>query len=52
MAHGHQQFAGGPILKAGRTDLDTFSRSTGRLAIGVFEDDRPGGPVELLWATG
>jgi hypothetical protein len=43
---------GGLLLKAHRTNLDSFAWKTGRLAIGVFDDDRAGGPVEILWAEG
>jgi serine/threonine protein phosphatase 1 len=52
VVHGHHQHASGPILKKNRTNLDTFSWYTGRLVIGVFEDDTPGGPVEILEANG
>lgn len=51
VVHGHHQFAEGPILKEGRSDLDTFAWLTGRAAIGVFIDE-PGGPSEILWAEG
>lgn len=51
VVHGHHQFEDGPILTVGRTNLDTFAWSTGRLAIGVFDDDIPGGPDEILWAV-
>lgn len=51
VVHGHEQWAHGPILKEGRTDLDTFAWYTGRLAIGVF-DDTQGKPTEILWAEG
>ena len=52
VVHGHHQFAEGPILKTGRTDLDTFAWYTGRLVIGVFDDDMPGGPIDLLEVKG
>lgn len=48
VVHGHHQFAHGPIMTAGRTDLDTFAWATGRLVVGVFDDDAPGGPVDLI----
>lgn len=38
VVHGHHQFADGPHVWAGRTDLDTFAYKTGRLVIGVFDD--------------
>lgn len=52
VVHGHEQFADGPILLEGRSDLDTLAWYTGRLAVGVFDDAKPGGPAEILWATG
>lgn len=38
VVHGHHQFADGPHVWQGRTDLDTFAWKTGRLVIGVFDD--------------
>jgi serine/threonine protein phosphatase 1 len=35
-------------LYEGRTNLDTLAWRTGRLVIGVFDDDRPGGPVNFI----
>jgi serine/threonine protein phosphatase 1 len=52
VVHGHEQWAKGPILLPGRTDLDTFAWLTGRAAIGVFDETVPGGPAEILWAEG
>ena len=52
VVHGHHQFENGPIIKTGRTDLDTFSWYTGRLVVGVFDNDVPGGPVEILEVIG
>lgn len=51
VVHGHEQWAHGPILLKGRTDLDTFAWLTGRLAVGVFEETQ-GPPVEILWVEG
>jgi serine/threonine protein phosphatase 1 len=48
IVHGHQPYEDGPLLMPGRTDLDTMAWATGRLVVGVFDDDRPGGPVELI----
>ena len=36
----------------GRTNLDTLAWRTGRLVIGVFDDDRPGGPVDFMVIRG
>jgi serine/threonine protein phosphatase 1 len=52
IVHGHHQHANGPIFKNNRTNLDTFAWYTGRLAIGVFDDARPGGPIEALEVNG
>lgn len=52
VVHGHHQFADGPKLYAGRTDLDTFAFATGRLVVGVFDDNLPGGPVDLIEVIG
>jgi serine/threonine protein phosphatase 1 len=41
-----------PELLAHRTNLDTGAYYTGVLAVGVFADGAPGGPVELLRITG
>jgi predicted phosphodiesterase len=52
VVHGHDPFRDGPKLLAGRTDLDTLAWQTGRLVIGVFDDERPGGPIELIEVDG
>jgi serine/threonine protein phosphatase 1 len=51
VVHGHEQFPDGPILLAGRSDLDTFAWRTGRIVVGVFDNDIPGGPVKLIEVT-
>jgi serine/threonine protein phosphatase 1 len=51
VVHGHHQSADHPLLLPHRTNLDSFAWHTGRLAIGVFDDDVPGGPTEILWAA-
>lgn len=48
VVHGHDNSPGGPLLYEGRTNLDTLAWRTGRLVIGVFDDDRPGGPVDFI----
>jgi serine/threonine protein phosphatase 1 len=52
VVHGHHQHANGPLLKKHRTDLDTFAWYTGRLVVGVFDDNIPGGPVDLIEIKG
>jgi serine/threonine protein phosphatase 1 len=48
VVHGHDAKPDGPVLTKGRTNLDTLAWKTGRLVIGFFDDDVPGGPLELL----
>lgn len=52
VVHGHDNFPEGPLLYEGRTNLDTLAWRTGRLTIGIFEDDRPGGPVDFIVVRG
>lgn len=52
VVHGHHQFEEGPIEFDGRTDLDTLAWFTGRLVIGAFDDDVPGGVVNMLEVVG
>ena len=41
-----------PIVTTGKTNLDGLAWKTGRLVIGVFEDDRTGGALEYLEVVG
>jgi serine/threonine protein phosphatase 1 len=52
VVHGHNSFAAGPELYEGRTNLDTLAWRTGRLVSGVFDDAKPGGPVDFVVAVG
>lgn len=52
VVHGHTPFSDGPIRQSGRTNLDTLAYETGRLVIGVFDDDKGGGPVDLIEVHG
>lgn len=52
VVHGHDSFVDGPKLYGGRTNLDSRAWRTGRLVIGVFDDEKPGGPVDLIQAIG
>jgi serine/threonine protein phosphatase 1 len=52
VVHGHDNSPDGPLLYEGRTNLDTLAWRTGRLTIGVFDDDRPGGPVDFILIKG
>lgn len=48
VVHGHDSFVDGPKLYNGRTNLDTRAWRTGRLVIAVFDDDKPGGPIDFV----
>lgn len=52
VVHGHDNHPEGPLLYEGRTNLDTLAWRTGRLTIGVFDDDRPGGPIDFIVVRG
>ena len=52
VVHGHDNFPDGPLLYEGRTNLDTLAWRTGRLTVGVFDDDRPGGPIDFIVVRG
>ena len=48
VVHGHEQHDDGPHLYTSRTNLDVGAYHSGRLVIGVFDDDLPGGPIEII----
>lgn len=52
VVHGHHADSSAPIVTRGKTNLDGLAWKTGRLVIGVFEDDRPGGASEFLEIIG
>ena len=52
VVHGHDNFPDGPLLYEGRSNLDTLAWRTGRLTIGIFDDDKPGGPVDFIAVKG
>ena len=52
VVHGHDNCPDGPLLYEGRTNLDTLAWRTGRLTIGVFDDQKPGGPVDFIVVGG
>jgi serine/threonine protein phosphatase 1 len=52
IVHGHEQSATHPLIKPHRTNLDSFAWYTGQLAIGVFDEEQPGGPINVLFAEG
>ena len=52
VVHGHDNHPEGPLLYEGRTNLDTLAWRTGRLTVGIFDDDRPGGPIDFIVVRG
>jgi serine/threonine protein phosphatase 1 len=52
VVHGHHQHEDGPVLLRGRSNFDTLAWYTGRLVVGVFNDDEPGGPVSTIEIKG
>ena len=48
VVHGHHPDPDGPLCLSGRSGLDCLAWRTGRLAVGVFDDEATGGPVEVL----
>ncbi len=52
VVHGHNPFEDGPRIWAHRTDLDTEAYWTGRLVIGVFDDDTEGSFVDTIEIQG
>ncbi len=52
VVHGHHQHEDGPLLLKGRSNFDTLAWYTGRLVIGVFDDDVAGGPISTIEIKG
>jgi serine/threonine protein phosphatase 1 len=52
VVHGHDNCPEGPLLYQGRSNLDALAWRTGRLVIGVFDDAKAGGPVDLIEVRG
>jgi len=52
VVHGHDAHADGPLLYNHRSNLDTDAWRSGRLVIGVFDDDKEGGPIDLIEILG
>src|SRR6266436_9156613 len=52
VVHGHHANPAAPIVTGGKTNLDGLAWKTGRLLVGVFEDDQPGGASEVLEIIG
>lgn len=48
VVHGHTPRPNGPVTDGQSINLDTYAWETGRLVVGVFDDDRAGGPVDLF----
>lgn len=52
VVHGHHADPKAPVITRGKTNLDGLAWKTGRLIIGVFDDEQPGGAVGYLEVVG
>jgi serine/threonine protein phosphatase 1 len=52
VVHGHVATPQAPIVTRGRTNLDGLAWKTGRLVVGVFDDDQPGAASGYLEIQG
>lgn len=52
VVHGHDADSSAPIITRGKTNLDGLAWKTGRLVIGIFDDNRAGGASEFLEILG
>lgn len=52
VVHGHAADERAPIVTTGRSNLDAKAWKTGRLVIGVFDDERPGAAIDYIEVVG
>jgi serine/threonine protein phosphatase 1 len=52
VVHGHYATPQAPIITPGKTNLDSMAWKTGRLVVGVFDDDQPGAASNYLEVLG
>jgi calcineurin-like phosphoesterase family protein len=52
VVHGHHGSPHAPIITHGKTNLDSWAWQTGRLVVGVFDDDQPGPASDYLEILG
>jgi serine/threonine protein phosphatase 1 len=52
VVHGHHSTPLAPIVTCGKTNLDGWAWKTGRLVVGIFEDDQPGAASDYLEILG
>jgi serine/threonine protein phosphatase 1 len=52
VVHGHHANPKAPVVTRGKTNLDGFAWETGRLVVGVFNDDEPGPASDYLEIPG
>lgn len=48
VVHGHTPYRDGPVILRTRCNLDVLAYKTGKLSVGVFDDDIEGAPVEMI----
>ena len=52
VVHGHHSTPQAPIVTPGKTNLDSMAWKTGRLVVGIFDDDQPGAASDYLEILG
>jgi serine/threonine protein phosphatase 1 len=52
VVHGHHSTPHAPVVTRGKTNLDSLAWKTGRLVIGVFDDDQPGPASQYIEIRG
>jgi serine/threonine protein phosphatase 1 len=52
VVHGHHGTPHAPMVTRGKTNLDGLAWKTGRLVVGVFDDDQPGAASDYLEILG
>lgn len=52
VVHGHDGTTAAPVASEGKSNLDGLAWKTGRLVVGVYEEDAPGAAVDYLEVVG
>jgi serine/threonine protein phosphatase 1 len=52
VVHGHHATQQAPVVTRGKTNLDSMAWKTGRLVVGIFDDDQPGAASDYLEVLG
>ena len=52
IVHGHHQHVHGPLIYKNRSNLDVLAWMAGRLVVGVVDDNKSGGPIDIMEVFG